>query len=74
MNGEFCRLLLIFANSLGPDQAGHCVGPDLDPNCVDLLILTVFLKEYFKKVNFEKSQQLTKKIIKNYPACKELIL
>ena len=34
---EFCCLLLIFANSLDPDQARHVVGPDLDPNCLTLL-------------------------------------
>ena len=32
--------------------------------------LIVFLKEFFEKVNFEKSQQTTIKV-KNYPACKE---
>ena len=29
-NGEFCHLLMIFANSLDPDQARKNVGPDLD--------------------------------------------
>ena len=42
-SGDFCRLLLIIANSLDPDQvqhtldpdqAQHFVGPDLDPNCL----------------------------------------
>ena len=32
-SGHFCRLLIIFANSLEPDQA---IGPDLDPNCLTL--------------------------------------
>ena len=32
-SGDFCRLLLTFANSLDPDQARQNVGPDLDPNC-----------------------------------------
>ena len=32
VNGDFCRLLLTFANSLDPDQDGQNVGPDLDPN------------------------------------------
>ena len=45
--GNFCRLLIAFANSLDPDQDRHLVGPDLDPN-----YLTP--KEFFKKVNFEK--------------------
>ena len=30
--GKFFRLLIIFANSLDPDQAGQNIGPDLDPN------------------------------------------
>ena len=33
--------------------------------------LRIFLKEFFKTVDFEKSQQTTK-IMKNYPACTEL--
>ena len=32
--GDFCCLLIIFANSLDPDQAQHNTGPDLDPNCL----------------------------------------
>ena len=32
--GNFCCLLITFANSLAPDQAQHFVGPDLDPNCL----------------------------------------
>ena len=35
-SGEFCLLLLIFANSLDPDQAGENVAPDQDPNCFTL--------------------------------------
>ena len=35
-SGDFCRLLILFANSLDPDQAGQNVGPDLDPNCLIL--------------------------------------
>ena len=31
-NGTICRLLIIFVNSLYPDQARQNVGPDLDPN------------------------------------------
>ena len=31
-----CRLLIIFANSLDPDQAQQNVGPDLDPNYLTL--------------------------------------
>ena len=29
------RLLIIFGNSLDPDQARQDVGPDLDLNCLD---------------------------------------
>ena len=32
----------------------------------------VFLREFFENIDFEKIQQMTKKIMKNYPACKEL--
>ena len=35
-SGKFCRLLIIFANSLDPDQARQNVGPDLDPYCLTL--------------------------------------
>ena len=31
-SGKICRLLIIFANSLDPDQDRQNVGPDLDPN------------------------------------------
>ena len=31
--GDFCHLLITFANSLDLDQARQNVGPDLDPNC-----------------------------------------
>ena len=36
VSGDFCHLLITFANSLDPDQAGQIVGPDLDPNCLTL--------------------------------------
>ena len=35
-SGDFCRLLITFANSLDPVQARQNVGPDLDPNCLVL--------------------------------------
>ena len=47
--GNFCRLLMTFANSLDPDQVRRNVSPDLDPNHL--------------KVNFEKSQQTTTKLV-----------
>ena len=31
-----CLLLIMFANSVGPDQARHVVEPDLDLNCLTL--------------------------------------
>ena len=34
--GNFCCLLIIFANSLDPDHDRQNVGPDLDPNCLTL--------------------------------------
>ena len=34
--GDFCHLLITFANNLDPDQDRHFVGPDLDPNCLTL--------------------------------------
>ena len=51
-------------NSLDPDQFSQNAGPDMDPNCLKLI---VFLKESFEKVNFEKKksnrrQQKHKKI------------
>ena len=33
---DFCHLLIIFANSLYPDQARQNIGPDLEPNCLTL--------------------------------------
>ena len=33
---EFCCLLIIFKNSLDPDQARQNVRPDLDPSCLTL--------------------------------------
>ena len=35
-SGDFCHLLIAFANSLNPDQDRHFVGPDLDPNHLTL--------------------------------------
>ena len=32
-SGDFCHLLITFANSLYPDQNRQNVGPDLDSNC-----------------------------------------
>ena len=49
------HLLITFANSLDLDQDRHALGSKL------MDILKLFLKEVFEKVNFEKSQQMTKK-------------
>ena len=35
-SGNFCCLLITFANSLDPNQARQNIGPDLDPNCLTL--------------------------------------
>ena len=35
-SGDFSRLLIIFVNSLDPDQDRPNVGPDLDPNYLTL--------------------------------------
>ena len=45
------RLLVTFANSLDPDQAQQNVGPDLDLNCLTLM---VFLKDFFEKMILKK--------------------
>ena len=33
---KFCPLLMIFSNSLDPDQGRQNIGPDLDANCLTL--------------------------------------
>ena len=50
---NFYDLLITFANSMDPDQDRLKV--------FDALI--AFLKEFFEKVNFEKSQQTTTKML-----------
>ena len=48
------KLMLIFANSLDPDQARQNVEPEQDPKLFDTLI--VFPKDFpFKKKYFEKN-------------------
>ena len=58
LSGHFCHLLIAFSNSLDTDQDRQNVGPDLDPNCLTLVI--GFLKEFFEKVIL-KSQRMTTK-------------
>ena len=48
-SGDFCSLLITFANSLNPDQKRQNVGPDVDPST-----LLEFLEELFEIVNFGK--------------------
>ena len=61
--------MINFTNSLDPDQARQIVRSDLDPKPFDTLM--VFLKEIFKKVDFEKISR-RQKSVKNYPEGKEL--
>ena len=49
-----CHLLIIFANSLDPDQAQH-VRPDLDPNYLTL-------KRIFQRLILEKKNQQSTEI------------
>ena len=53
-SSNFCRLLLSIADSLVPDQDRQNVGPDLDPNHGSG---SVFLKQIFEIVNFEKKSR-----------------
>ena len=48
-SGNFCHLLITFANSLDPDQACQNVGPDLDPKLFDTLM--VLKKSSIQRVN-----------------------
>ena len=67
-----CCLLITFANTLDLDQDRQYVGPDLNPNHLRLIM---FLKEFFEKsFNLEKNSADKNKSMKNYLACKELIL
>ena len=55
----------------GPRQAQQNVGPDLHPNCLTLIIVMVFLKDFLKKLILKKKSQTTKSM-QNSSACKEL--
>ena len=46
--GRYSHKLMTYANSLDPDQAPHCVGPDLDTN----YLLTSFFPICFKKTMY----------------------
>ena len=64
-SSHYCGLLIIFSNSLDPDQDRQNVGPDLDPNCLTLI---AFLKEFFEKVRFEKKSTDDNKSLKKLPS------
>ena len=51
-SGDFCHLLIFFANSLELDQDRQNASPDLYPNCLTPLI--VFLKDLLEKSFFNK--------------------
>ena len=63
----FCHLLIIFASSWKPDQCPTKRQAWSGSKLFNTLNMS--LKEIFKKVNFEKSHQRTKK-----QACKELTI
>ena len=68
-SGYFCRLLIIFANSLDPDQARGLIWIQL----FDMLM--VFLKDFFEKVNLKKrNPQTTKKHAKLPGKQKDLLM
>ena len=63
-----CRLLMAFKNNLDQDQTQQNVGPDLDPNCLQLILYLIFEKKILKKsIRQQKS-------IRNYPVGKDSIL
>ena len=60
----FSHRLMTYANSLDPDQAQHCVGPDLRSKLFDTMI--VFLRKLGRKYLFYQNDADD-----NYLACKE---
>ena len=62
-SGNFCQLLITFANSLDPDQDRHNVGHDLDPNCLTLMVFSkkLILKLQFKESDVSPVKTLVKK-------------
>ena len=55
-SSNFCYLLIIFVNSLDPDQTRQNVGPDLDPNYLTLWWYS--WKIFFEKVNLKKKKKI----------------
>ena len=56
---------------LDPDRTRQDVGPDMDPNCLTLMVHLYLRKNFSKKDDFVKNQQSTKNM-KNYAAGKYL--
>ena len=50
-SSDFCNLPITFANSLDPDKDQQNVGPDLNSNCLTLI---VFLKDFPERGNLDK--------------------
>ena len=53
-SGNFCHLLITFANSLNPDQDRQNIGPDLATKGLTLNLIT-FLKEFIEKIILMKT-------------------
>ena len=60
-SGAFCRLLMIFTNSLDPDQARHIDGPNPDICCFMFDNLILFPKECLEISNVKNYLQTPKK-------------
>ena len=58
-SSNLCFQLITVANSLDLDQARQDVGPDLDPNCLTLRVISC--KKCSKKLILKKDRQTTKK-------------
>ena len=61
-------LLIIFANSLDPDQAQQNIGPDLDPNSLTLWWYS--WETFLNKVNLKKKKKKKKNSTNDKKACK----
>ena len=69
-SGDFCRLLITFANSLDQDQTRQMVGSDLDPMCLTFWWYSwkIFLNKLIrKKIHRRQKKQKTKKKKKKKP-------
>ena len=65
---ELCQLVSSADNifkQFGPRSGPKKVGPDLDPNCLTLM---VFLKYFFEKVEFEKNNKQTADEYATFPS------